>query len=194
MSQFIQSFVNWGYVDLALECWWLSKLLLMDWDAVAWSGLLQWKILVLVCRCLLLGDAGTSAAGLLQVWLGAVSLSCGICQGLKWEDQRWSLQDFLKLALKRADYDFWKLSLKRAVLERVAVIGWQLVWGVLDLQVWLVGSNVDCWLLGEVQILCCRWLLGEAQIPLLQVCMPGETCSGGYWLMCFYTSNRLLIS
>ena len=53
-----------------------TGLSLVDWNVVALSGLLK-------KRGLLLGDAGTGAAGLLQVWVATESVSCGIYKGVQ---------------------------------------------------------------------------------------------------------------
>ena len=118
------------------------------------------------CRCLHLGGAGAYCLVIqelvLQVllqfgWLRRRHhvLSAKRC---KRKDQRWSYEDFLKLALKGTGYDFRKLALKITERERESArererwlvgIWYRLCW-VYGCRM-LVGSHVGCWLLGEVQ-------------------------------------------
>ena len=108
--------------------------------------------------------AGTAGASL-QLVLVAGSSSRGICQEV-------ILEDFLKLALRRAAWigDFLELALRRAVWMRKQQ--W-LVWlAVLSLRLWSVGFHVVCrphvqqfGLVVMTQTSCC-W--ERKQIPLLR--------------------------
>ena len=163
-----------------------------------WLSLLQRKIQVLAdwwCRYLLLSNAGVcclvvegACCLVMQVaparwcWNRCCRFTAslaGFCQEVQQEDQRWSSEEFLKLALKRAGYNFQKSVLKRAVwesfgdcletgigcAESAAVISW-IPQRLLAAGYWLRRrSHVS------------RWLLGEAQLPLLRViflCLPPD--------------------
>ena len=69
------------------------------------------------CSCLLLGDAGTVAAGLLQFWPASVPSSPDICKCVYVKRPEVILRRLSEIDLKRSGYDFCKLVLKRAVWE-----------------------------------------------------------------------------
>ena len=173
MSRFIQSLVDQRYVDMALGCWWYS-----EQSCRLWTGMLLYDLVCCnkKCSCLRLGDSGfyclamqVSAAWWYWSWSAGVCClvmseqveqvcckSCWLlCRHFVVSTKRcseWSSEEFLKLALKRAGYDFSGISSEKSCLREFwwLVGNWHQQW--LSLQLWLVGSHVSCSLLGQTQI------------------------------------------